>query len=79
MDETYDLGTGITIISIVLEEGEPPKIELDGCDPDVAAAIFRRAADILNSTAIYPTITSKGEEIIADDFVIYFDDDDYDE
>ena len=79
MDDNYDLNTGMIVISIILEPDRAPQIELDGCDPDIAAAVFRRAAELIEKSAEYPTITSKGEEIISDYIAILFDDEDDDD
>lgn len=75
MDE-YDLGTGMTIITIILEDDVEPKIDLDGCHPLVAANIFRLAAEMLESMTIRPTISTLGQVIATDDSFIFFEDDD---
>lgn len=72
MEETeYDLGTGMTIITIILEDIAEPKIELDGCHPLVAANIFRNAAEMIEEMMQKPTITTYGQIIAADDDVLF--------
>jgi hypothetical protein len=77
MEEDYDLGTGMTIISIVMDETGPPRIELDGCHPVIAANIFRQAAELLEDIMVKPTILNGDEIVTADEtFFMFMDDDD---
>lgn len=78
MEEQFDLGTGLTIISIILEDDVEPKIDLDGCHPLVAANIFRNAADMLEAMPMRPTISTLGQIIACDDEIFFLDLDDED-
>lgn len=77
MEDEYDLGTGITMITIILEDDQEPKIDLDGCHPLVAANIFRMAAEMIEDATTKPTITTLGQVIAMDEQLLYieFDED----
>lgn len=77
MEEDYDLGTGLTVITIVIDEMNVPQIELDGCHPIIAANLFRQAAELLEELIVKPTILNGDEIITADEtFFMFMDDDD---
>jgi len=71
VEDEYDLGTGMIVISIVLEPGRPPQIELDGCNPCVALQIFKSAAELLDENILRPTIYSTGQLVAADDINLF--------
>lgn len=68
----FDLGTGLTVIYIVLEDDQPPQIDLDGCHPLVAANIFRNAAEMIEEMMTRPTITTLGY-VVASDEAVYME------
>lgn len=77
MEDEYNLGTGMTMIVVIIEDGVEPRIDLDGCHPLVAANIFRSAAEMLESLPQRPTITTLGQLVAADEDFLYieFDED----
>ena len=76
-DLDFDLGTGMTVITIVFEPDCSPQIELGGVNPLVAASVFRMAADILERITVEPTILINGQVVSSEEaFLIDLDDDD---
>ena len=75
MEDEFDLGTGLTIINIILDDDGPPRIDLDGCHPLVAANIFRNAAEMIEEMMMRPTISTFGH-IIATDECYFIDEED---
>ena len=51
----------MVVMTVVLEDGSEPRIELDGCHPQIAVAVFRQAADMLEAITTRPTITTHGD------------------
>ena len=74
-EEEYDFGTGLTVITIVIDNTEDaPRIDLDDCPPHIAAAIFEKAAIALKAVIPYPTITFMGEMLVSDIMLDDWDD-----
>lgn len=69
-DVDFDLGTRMTVITIVFHEELPPQIELGGVNPLIASSIFRIAADTLEGMMIGPTILNHGQVMSSEE--IYF-------
>jgi hypothetical protein len=66
-DEEYDLGTGLSIITIVMDESKPsPEIDLDNCPPHIAIIVFAKAIEALEETIPYPTIKYQGRTILSE-------------
>ena len=56
MNEDFD--TGIEVITIILDPTEmAPRIDLGRIPPHIAIAIFNKAAEALEASLPYPTIT----------------------
>ena len=73
----YDLGTGMTVITIIFEQDCAPRIELAGCNPLVAAGVFRLAAETLEGLVIAPTILNYGDILASEEsFIFELDEDD---
>ena len=74
-EDQFDLGTGLTVITIVLDEAEnAPRIDLGDCPPHIAIQIFEDTAELLRSMMPTPTVTYMGN-IIAQPFYIDIDED----
>ena len=71
-----DFGTGISVITIVMDDTEmAPRIDLGECPPHVAIVIFSKAIDALEQVIPFPTIEFKGKTIISEMYVS--DDEDF--
>jgi len=69
-EERYDLGTGLTVITIVMDETQiAPRIDLDNCPPHIAMVIFAKAIEALEERVPYPTITYQGRTVVSDFYV----------
>lgn len=67
MEEEYDLGTGLTIITVVMDNTQiAPRIDLDNCPPHIAIAVFAKAIEALEELIPYPTITYQGRTVVSD-------------
>lgn len=67
----------MVVMTVVLEDGSEPRIELDGCHTQIAVAVFRQAADMLEAITTRPTITTHGDVLTSEeDYVFYFETDD---
>ena len=76
-ESIFDLGTGMTVITIIFNDDHAPKVDLGGCNPMVAAGVFRLAADQIDSIIIAPTILNNGDILCSEEeYILEFDDDD---
>jgi hypothetical protein len=72
-EEEYNLGTGLSIITIVMDETKiAPKIDLDNCPPHIAIVIFAKAIEALEELVPFPTVVYQGKTVVSD---IYVNDD----
>jgi hypothetical protein len=79
IEKLKDLGTGLTIITIVIDEAkEAPEIDLSDCPPVVAINIFQQAIEALQSRMPIPTIKYNGY-VVASEVTYGWDDDDEDD
>ena len=70
MEEEYDLGTGLSVITIVMDNTQiAPRIDLDNCPPHIAIAVFAKAIEALEELIPYPTITYQGRTVVSDAYV----------
>ena len=68
--EEHDLGTGITVITIVMDETEiAPRIDLDNCPPHIAIVIFAKAIEALEEVIPFPTIKYQGKTVVSDLYI----------
>lgn len=74
-----ELGPDIQIITIKLESGERPEVDLDGVDPFFASKLMRDIAEMLDSLNTMPRINNNGNLIIsweeAETYLDYDEDD----
>lgn len=79
IEDLYDIGTGMQVITIVLNEDEAPSVHLDSVVPAVAISLFRSIAATLEECLPVPTISFEGE-VIAEEFCFHgdFDNDEED-
>ena len=80
IEELKDLGTGMTVISIVIDKAkDAPEIDLGDCPPVLAISIFQQAIEALEQIMPIPTITYNGSVIASEiTYVMLEDDDDED-
>lgn len=79
IEELKDLGTGLTVISIVIDRAkEAPEIDLGDCPPVLAVSIFQQAIEALQAGMPIPTITYNGY-VVASEVSYMLDDDEDDE
>lgn len=77
ISELRDLGTGLTIITIVIDQAkEVPEIDLDDCPPILAVSIFQQAIEALQANMPIPTIKYKGYVVASEVSYLYDEEDD---
>lgn len=77
-EEAFDLGTGLTIVTITFDDdSDAPRIDLGDCAPHIAIQIFDSAAEMLRSMIALPTITYMGQTIASEYSYEIEDDDDW--
>lgn len=74
--EDFDLGTGINVITITIDNEEyAPRVDLGSVNIPTAIQVFEAVAELLKDMLPMPTVTFEGD-IIAAEFVVEFDDED---
>ena len=76
LNDLYDIGTGVHIISIAYNDNdEMPHVDLGDCSPIVAMTLLRAVIETLAIMLPPIEISYKGNTIISNNFDFYDDDD----